>query len=269
MKINDIVNEGVASGFLRGVGAADTANAADRYSDAQRRNNAQGPDTMSTADTRASIVKNMPSDFMQQFNLIDPDLGIVKYGNTQFQRDDNGKWIDYRTGKPAPGRFIPALDSTSPPAASGAKTPKSNKVSTVPDYSIKRKTVPTSPAVLKPNPARSAPTSSPVAANIPSADTAANTTDTIATLPDGSVKLTDKKGQAWTKSTTAPGWKGPGGVYIQGGADYDALEKVAAELQTQQPKKTSSLIDPKTGQPFVYESIDLAQVLWNKMKSKQ
>jgi hypothetical protein len=76
-------------------------------------------------DWRTGTVKKEPdgpSEFLKKFKVTDPDPThpTVAYGSTEFQRDDAGTWIDFRTGKLAPPRFVRVLDKVSPPAKASA-----------------------------------------------------------------------------------------------------------------------------------------------------
>lgn len=64
-----------------------------------------------------------PSKFLQQFELISAadEPATIQYGNTAFQRNEDGNWIDFRSGKLAPDRFVRALDKISPPETEPAE----------------------------------------------------------------------------------------------------------------------------------------------------
>jgi hypothetical protein len=77
---------------------------------------------MDGATTTATVAPAGPSEFLKKFKVTDsdPTHPTVAYGSTEFQRDDAGTWIDFRTGKLAPPRFVRVLDKVSPPAKASA-----------------------------------------------------------------------------------------------------------------------------------------------------
>jgi hypothetical protein len=119
MAAPELLKKAVA--FFRGSGPALTPQDQDTIAqiDQTRKNNNQP-----AIDWKTGTVKQPsgPSEFLKKFKVTDPDPThpTVLYGSTEFQRDDAGTWIDFRTGKLAPPRFVRVLDKVSPPAKTSA-----------------------------------------------------------------------------------------------------------------------------------------------------
>jgi hypothetical protein len=171
-----------------------------------------------------------PSAFEQQFEIVDNDPPTVQYKNNTFQRDQYGKWIDFRTGKEAPERFATVLDRVSPPKETRPSatdhlplmSPSAPKAATPSTWQQPT----TGPAVWKSN------RPSAQHAAEPAAPAGATATGKAHVKPtgDGGVQVTDKVGQTYVRPAGKDYWTNPqGGIYMPGSPEYQKLNATAGK----------------------------------------
>jgi hypothetical protein len=242
MKINEVVNEawgmgydprtGQAKGVLGRlasdlVGAdnyASTANYLKSRGDAANMKKLATSISNSPPEELAGTVKNEPSKLEKQFELIDADPPTVQFKNDTFQRDQYGKWINFKTGKEVPERFTAILDRISPPAvasAPGGDLPVGavGNPNAAPRPS---RPAPTGqPAVWKSNraPDGTPASATPPVASAPSAP--AQSKAKLARMPDGSTVVTDKENKRWTKPAGQEYWTDQTGAIYRPGSDQN------------------------------------------------
>lgn len=175
--------------------------------------------------------------FQQQFELVDNDPPTVQYKNNTFQRDQYGKWIDFRTGKEAPERFTSILDKVSPlatstePAGTSLPVGATGKPTGGPKTAAKKPWAPrsTGPAVWRSNrPAATAPAATPTQAKA-----------RMIRNNDGSITVTDKLGKKWSMPANINAWRDESGtLYQPGHPEYEKLSNFVKNLrETSSPKR--------------------------------
>jgi hypothetical protein len=163
---------------------------------------------------------NVPSAFQQQFQLVDDNPPTVQYKNTTFQRDQYGKWIDFRSGKEVPDRFADVLDKISP-------APTTAPASQMPLMSPPLTKSPTAPGPT-------APTAGSLSGwqTGPTASTQQQAKAKIARMPDGGVVVTDKMGKKWTKPSTGDYWADESGaIFRPASQEYQKLSDFTQNLK--------------------------------------
>lgn len=246
MKINEVVNEawgfgydpttGRAKGVLGNlasdlVGADNYAAMGKEIHDYNQKNLAQTTkDQAVDAIRQAHKTGQNPllapsSKFQQQFELVDNDPPTIQYKNNTFQRDQYGKWIDFRSGKEAPERFAQIMDRVSPPPPSAPvsqmplMSPSTPKAATPAGWKTQD-----GPAVWRSN--------RPQQPAAPTEPTAAATTGKARVRPtsDGGISVTDKVGQTYTRPAGKDYWIAPtGGIYMPGSPEYQKLNATAGK----------------------------------------
>jgi hypothetical protein len=179
----------------------------------------------------------VPSAFQQQFDLIDDDPPTIQYKNSTYQRDQYGKWIDFRTGKEVPDRFVSVLDKISPPAATtpGEQLPVGATGTTPPTAPKPTAPAPTPTdqgAVWKSNraPANAPATSTPPVQALPTTQTQAK--PKLTRMPDGSIRVVDKMGKQWNKPTADDYWTNERGeIFRPGSQEHQKLSNFVQNLK--------------------------------------
>ena len=161
-------------------------------------------DQMITPDAGASP----ENKFLKQWEIVDNDPPTVTHQNATYQRDEHGKWIDFKTGTAVPTRISQTLDRVSPPTGTTA----TNAVDQLPANALAK---PTAPITRPAAPATTASTATP-----PVEQKARLTQN-----PDGSTIITDKHNVKWTKPAGKDYWVGPrDAIVMPGNEQYDKLE---------------------------------------------
>lgn len=173
------------------------------------------------------------SKFQQQFELVDDDPVTIQYKNNTFQRDQYGKWIDFRTGKEAPDRFSTVLDKIAPPVTDTSPTAMQLPVGAVGGKPAAKPAAPakqnwqmptTGPAVWKSNRPEQ-PASAPAT---PAPQAKARLTRNT----DGSITVVDKMGKKWTKPANMDSWTTQDGqLFRQGSSEYEKLNSFVQNLK--------------------------------------
>jgi hypothetical protein len=243
VKINEVVNEAWGMGYDPKTGrakgvlghlASDLVGA-DNYAAMGnwKHNRSQKDLAQNTAQAAADAIRqahktgDLPmvapgSKFQQQFELVDNDPPTIQYKTNTFQRDEYGKWIDFRTGKEAPERFAQIMDRVSPP-------PPSAPVSQMPLMS------PSAPKAAKPANWTPQAGASVWKSNRPQQPAAPATTAStgkarVRPTGDGGTEITDKVGQTYTRPAGKDYWTNPqGGIYMPGSPEYQKLNATAGK----------------------------------------
>ena len=161
-------------------------------------------DQMITPDA----VTDPENKFLKQWELVDDNPPTVTHQNSTYQRDEHGKWIDFKTGKPVPTRIGQTLDRVSPPTGVAGTTDTNQ----LPANALAK---PTAPITRPAAPATTASTATP-----PVEQKARLTQN-----PDGSTIITDKHNVKWTKPSGKDYWVGPqNAIVMPGNEQYDKLE---------------------------------------------
>ena len=152
-----------------------------------------------------------------------PKLVKLKSGRegVQFQgkiyvTGDDGRWVVFGSNKPVGTDLQAEFDSligykntgganTPPPPQPAASSPAQQQTSTEPDVEPESDPAPTTPP--------------------PTAKAR------ISRKPDGSVTITDKNGQAWTKPVDKDYWSNGKGIFMPGSEQYNALTNFNKNLK--------------------------------------
>ena len=226
---------------------------------------------------------NPKHDLAPGVSIVSQEPIILKYKNNDYGLNDNGQWVKMATGKVQHEAFQDFLDkqhtaSLNNQSQAQPATQQAQPATQQAQPATQQAQPATRASTLTPNPAR--------------AQAQQNTQPqaTGKTAPDGTETVTDKQNVTWTKPPTAQIWTGSTGGTVP--VTSPAATKLDAIAKTSPPAETPGFLQSKIKQGGYkqgsntqdeikaglakgyarggyYESVDLAEILWRKMKSKE
>lgn len=171
-------------------------------------------------DTADQMVSGEPENkFLSQFEIIDQNPITVQYKNETYQRDEHGKWINFKSGQEVPTRVSTTLDKVSPPAKGPSPAEQMPLMSPPKE--------PAKPAVWRSNRAPNA-----AATTAPAAPAAPEAKAKLARMPDGGTVITDKQNKKWTKPAGKQYWTNEqGAIFMPGSPEYTKLDSFSSNLK--------------------------------------
>jgi hypothetical protein len=155
--------------------------------------------------------------FLKQWEIVDNDPPTVTHQNATYQRDEHGKWIDFKTGKIVPTRISQTLDRVSPP------TGTTTAIDQLPAGAIDKPNQP--PVTQKPAVWRSNRPAAPAEPEPTTTAPSAQKMPRFGRNADGSIIVTDKQNATWTKPKGQDYWADArGAIYRPGSEQYNKLE---------------------------------------------